>query len=398
MGNGQGTGQRSGQSNEGMTHSSDHQHPTTVDNPSTIIATIPGTLGYYPHESVVVIGLVASEATDSVYLGPVLRADLGRVRELTRYLGSAPVDTCIAFLGVLVTRVPGSGIVRDAVEELEQLQRDNGEPLIDVLWHVSEIAHGTPYSMVFGPEPAELGMFWPELAWERGVVGSVMDSPAMEAMRANGTLPALDRTDTFSYFEPVVLSGKEEHQIASLTEEALARSAQLRVELTRGSSRPASVVHQACTALINAPAQPIIGADEPLTIAETVPDQQAQCALATVLARPTLRDCIIGEAIRHPQESASALLAVARSFRGIIRANALSVWALVAISRGLSSWASAALHCAQEEVPEHSMSAICMEVLALGEQKKLVTTILEGCELACEKILGTATPPMKKSA
>lgn len=381
-----------------MTHSSDHHHQATVDNPSTIIATVPGTLGYYPHESVVVIGLIASEDTDSVYLGPVLRADLGRVRELTAYLGSAPVDTCIAFLGILVTRVPGSGVALNAVEDLEKLERTNGEPLIDVLWHVSEIAHGTPYSMVFGPEPAELGMFWSELAWEHGVVGSVMASPAMEAMRANGTLPALDRNDTFSYFEPVVLSAEEENRIASLTQQALARSAQLRVELARGSSRPASVVHQACTALINAPAQPIIGADEPLSIAEAVPDQNCLVALATVLARPTLRDCVIGEAVRHPQESASALLAVARSFRGVIRANALSIWALVAISRGVSSWASAALHCAQEEMPEHSMSAICLEVLALGEQKKLVTTILEGCELACEKLLGPAAPPMKKSA
>ena len=41
-------------------------------------------------------------------------------------------------------------------------------------------------------------------------------------------------------------------------------------------------------------------------------------------------------------------------------------------------------------MPRHSMSAICQEILAAGQQQHLVTTILQGCELACAHIIGNA--------
>lgn len=363
----------------------------SVDTPSTIIATIPGTLGYYPHESVVVLGLVADEDSGgAVYLGPVLRSDISNVGELVEFLRTSPVDSCIAYLGVLITRVPESATARAAVEALDMLERESGDPLIDVLWHVSEIAHGTPYSMVFGPDPQPMAETWPESAWDHGVVGSVVTSPAMKAMRDNGALPALDRADTFSYFDraDAGLDAKLHAQwIADMTHRARRRADELRALIHRGRPGAKAVVDSACAALRAAPAKPLI-TDERLSLHEALPDSDGLFALATVLARPVLRDCVIGEAVRHPEQAASALLAVARHFGGVIRANALSVWALVAISKGLSSWASAALATAQEEMPQHSMSAICLEVMAAGQQHQLVTTILQGCELACASILG----------
>ena len=116
-------------------------------------------------------------------------------------------------------------------------------------------------------------------------------------------------------------------------------------------------------------------------------DEPELRALLVSLNRAPLRDCLIGQAIDHPETAATALITVARNFRGVIRANALSLWALVAISRGLSSWASTALTCAQEEMPQHSMSAICLQVMATGQQQQLVTTILDGCEVACAALL-----------
>mgnify|MGYP001940078891 CR=1 FL=1 len=386
-----------------MTHShSRKQQPSfdpwtddsvSVDDPSTIIATIPGTLGYYPQESIIVIGLVPDlESGGELVLGPVLRADLQHAGELADFLETAPVARCVAFLGIMVTRRPQSSAATAAAAELEDLVRPCGAPLVDVLWHVSEIAQGTPYEMVFGPDPEDMDRQWPELRWGRGTVASVVSSPTMRAWHDNGILPALDRSDTFEYFQPddslagAVIAG-EAVDVAALTREAARHADELRARIDRGQPGPGAVVRAAMKALQDAPAQPIIGLDERVGVDCVFHDAEGLRAMATVLSRSMLRDCVIGTAVRHPEEAATALLAVARAFDGVIRANALSLWGIVAISRGLSSWASAALAIAQEEMPEHSMSAICLEILAAGQQQHLVTTILQGCELACAHII-----------
>ncbi|MDK8625187.1 DUF4192 domain-containing protein [Corynebacterium appendicis] len=368
----------------------------SVDDPSSIIATIPGTIGYYPQESVIVIGLVPDETRGGeLVLGPVMRADLAHAGQLGEFLDTAPVGRCVAFLGVLVTRTPLGKLATAAAHALEDLTRPCGEPLVDVLWHVSEIAQGTPYEMVFGPDPDEMDRNWPELKWSRGTVGSVVSSPAMRAWRDNGVLPALDRADTFEYFEQephsgVVTIGGEEVAIAELAREARLCADALRRQIDRGASTPGEFVREAMAALRNAPALPLIASDERLSLDRVFADTDDLFALVTVLSRSMLRDCVIGTAVRHSEPAATALLAVARAFDGVIRANALSLWSIVAISKGLSSWASAALATAQEDVPAHSMSAICQEILAAGQQQHLVTTILQGCELACAHIIGDA--------
>lgn len=389
-----------------MTHSHEHpRHPrprsleqpvdpweidpssASVDCPSAIIATIPGTLGYYPQESVILMGLVADGPTgDCVYIGPVLRTDLCRASELSDALLHIPVDRCIAFFAVVVSRIPRSRAFFNALDEMEALVRADGAPVVEICWHVSEIAQGTPYSMVFGPGPDDFAALGWDEEWERGVIGSVIHSPAMRSMRENGALPALSRDDTFAYFEPDTDPEKAKEATA-LTIRAHKRADAVRRALDAGNPAAGTVVKQALAALRSAPALPLIGDDSRLSADDVVRDSDELYALVTVLTRAAFRDCLIGEALRHPEEAGAALLAVARSYSGIVRANALSVWALVAISRGLSSWASAALATAQDEMPLHSMSAICLQVMAIGQQHQLVTTAVEGCEMACADLL-----------
>lgn len=357
-----------------------------IDSPSSIIASIPGTLGYYPQESVVLIGLIADQDDPSaVYLGPLMRIDLPRTSEVSARMPPLAGANCEIFLAVMVTRTPESTCALHAAEVLEGLQTARGEPLIDVCWHVSEIAFGTPYTMVFGPDPAVLREDIPDVDWDRGVVGSVMNSPTMKAMRDNGTLPALAREDTFSYFDRD--SDCDDDIATQLSLRALLRADQARREVDTGDHGVAQLIRSAVRALRNAPVHPLVGADKRLALHDVCADKEERDALAAVLTRSMLRDCIIGQAVLSPEKSATALLAVARSFNGIIRANALTIWALIAIDRGLSSWASAALAAAQEEMPEHSMSAICMDILAVGAQRRIVETILQGCDEACRRIV-----------
>lgn len=362
----------------------------TVDHPSSIIATIPGTLGYYPQESVVVIGLI-DDSDGYALIGPVLRADLNRADELADFLSTMSTEDCFAFLGVVVTRIPNSATARRAIRSLENARRGDGAHLLDVCWHVSEIAQGTPYTMAFGPDPAELAAGHPNLGWAHGTVGSVINSPAMQAMRDNGTLPALSRDETFAFFghdDECGGASVDRERITAVTARSYRRADTLRNRIDRGEPGAWAAVDRARDALEHAAAKPIIGDERP-GLSAVFPSEDDVEALVTVLTRSLLRDCVIGYAVRHPETAATALLAIARSFDGVVRANALSVWALVAIRRGLSSWATTALATAQEEVPGHSMSAICLEVMAAGEQQQLVTTVLEGCELACTHLRRT---------
>lgn len=361
-----------------------------VNSPSNIIATIPGTLGFYPQESVIVIGLVHDdENPDALILGPVLRADIVHACHIRETIATQLNGACVTYLGIIITRVPDSDSALAAIDELESIQCGGGHPLIDVCWHVSEIAQGTPYRMIFGPEVA------PECSeWERGIIGSVIASPAMQAMRDNGTLPALSREDTFAFFDCVqecCTNKKVVKKTQALTAAARKENDELCRKLDRCEPGAADVVRAAGRALRNVKPLPLVGDDAHPTLEQLFNDEDELRALVASLIRAPLRDCLIGQAIDHPETAATALITVARNFCGVIRANALSLWALVAISRGLSSWASTALACAQEEMPQHSMSAICLQVMATGQQQQLVTTILEGCETACAALLARET-------
>ncbi|WP_284522873.1 hypothetical protein [Corynebacterium aquatimens] len=56
----------------------------------------------------------------------------------------------------------------------------------------------------------------------------------------------------------------------------------------------------------------------------------------------------------------------------------------------LTSWASAALECAQEEIPEHSLSYYLAQLLRAGAHESLIKTALRGCGEAWELLEGRA--------
>ena len=99
-----------------------------------------------------------------------------------------------------------------------------------------------------------------------------------------------------------------------------------------------------------------------------------------MLSQPLLRDCLFQAAIRHPKSAATVLLTIARSFDGDIRANALSLWSVIAVRLRLPSWAQAAVDAAQEEMPAHSLSDLLHQLLRMGAHEKILDSALAGCE------------------
>lgn len=367
-------------------------HPdTTLSGPADFIASLPGVLGYYPQESAVIMSLWLDESGVPV-LGPVLRTDVCHASKLQDAMDEVDTQNAIGHLAVVVTRIPNSGLALDAVEALYALKDAEGLALIDVCWHVSEIAPGTPYSLVFGPPPAELVTAGFGEDWVGGTVASVMLQPTMGALLAQGALPELRRDDTRAFFDA---SCREDRETAASRAPRCYRmgdDAIERLNADTGTSTGAGVARslalEACVDLASAPPHPLVGGAEHLRFDDVFTSPEQMERIATMLTRSQLRDSLFNTVLDHPKEAGAVMLTIARNFAGVIRANALSVWAVIAVELKLTNWASVALMCAQEEVPGHSLSYILEQLLRSGEREGLLLSARSGCDATWKDVLG----------
>ncbi|MEX3503855.1 DUF4192 domain-containing protein [Corynebacterium sp. LK2510] len=350
-----------------------------LTGPADIIASLPGILGFYPQESIVLLGLDEHDDPNCVTLGPVLRADLTYVAEVCASLDDFPLSECIAVYAVIISRIPNSGLVNEAAEAIYGATSTAGLPLVDACWHVSEVAPGTPYRIMFGPGPDSRVMRMCGDQWFFGTVSSVMASPAMYALHRNNALPELNREDTFRFFDPVPTSEECDHaDRESLTWLAMKRGLELCERLDRGDEGASLAVRQGCEVLCMGQSRPIVEPWDTDELADLLGEADDRLALATLLSRSTLRDRLLVHALDAPLSAAHALLSVAKTFTSTVRANALSAWAVIALERGLTSWALAALVTAQQELPGHSLSEILITLIHNGCHDELVDVIRDG--------------------
>ena len=161
--------------------------------PGTMIANVPGILGFYPHEAAVVM-TVCADGDDGYMMGPVIRGDLDQIDGLADVIASlepaAPIELAVA---VIVTDDIGSPAARAAQEELFCAADAQGRALLHACWHVPEIVTDAPYTLLFGPHGDEPG-------WRTGRVGNVATSEAMAPHLASGILPVADQHVIDEYF------------------------------------------------------------------------------------------------------------------------------------------------------------------------------------------------------
>lgn len=366
---------------------------SSLFGPSDIIAALPGVLGFYPQESVVVLGIIPdSEGTGGLQLGPVVRVDLTRLEafieslktDVTQYLLG---DDVTAYLAVIVSRIPNSELVKDAVDRLQFLEEETGFK-VDLCWHVSEIAQGTPYTLLFGPplNAAEECDRAPSLIG--GCVSSVISSPSMRPYVEQGILPELDRQDTFSYFEPV---DSESVQLAQQIQAQTRKDGlQLLKDLWGGShageeEHPAKLAKEEIESIIEVllclPETCLIGQRDANPIGEISNEMRiALEGLTALLTHALLRDTLIRAIMQNPKRLAAPLLFLSRHAVGTVRANALALWAVIAVRCEIGSWAGVALQCALQEMPDHSLSDVLLQLLAIGQYEGLLHAVEEGGE------------------
>ena len=89
---------------------------TTASSPSTLIAEIPGILGFYPENSVIFCTLISTESRSTHRLGPVMRMDCGdteSLAEIAAYTAQASPDMTFV---VLVTESPDHAFIQAIAE------------------------------------------------------------------------------------------------------------------------------------------------------------------------------------------------------------------------------------------------------------------------------------------
>ncbi|WIM66766.1 DUF4192 domain-containing protein [Corynebacterium breve] len=349
-----------------MTNIDNHSIPP-LTQPGELIAAIPGVLGFYPQDSVVLIGfMLDDDHPHSLLLGPVMRADLDNTDTVSDALHFPPATACDVFLAVLVSDDTTSRQYKRAVSTLKNMVDAFGHPFIDACWSVPEIATGAAFYVEFGPDDDDL---------IGGIVDNVAMSPAMKPLLDHGALPALSRAEAFAYFQAECVYDPDTQALARL---AYSRADELIARDDAGAPGADRAVDQSARIIVNAPQYSLVTVDNAPKVNDVLPEEDDLLTVLTCLARSRLRDCLVPTAVAHPRRSAPVFLAIAREFDGVIRSNALCLWAIVATAHSLSSWATAALIIVQEELPGHALADALFKALMLGDFDGMLKVVQKG--------------------
>lgn len=369
---------------------------TALQSPGQLLANLPGILGFYPHESVVFVAFHRTDATHRFTLGPVLRIDLDDLAllpDVGRALGETECDLVFSFL---ITRRDGEE-VEMVVDRLFDAA-DSGEVDIRACWLTRGILTGEQYRIVFGPRPVEELAEDDTTAWGAGTIAPVVRAQAMVPLLEHGQLPELTRQEAFDHFARFNphLSADDADQLAGFAH----RYAAELVEAIRGEQdRNAST----------GPRRPVSGSvlrglidDHALLLeeltgrrngdgesaGELMADEETLLAAAVLLADSLLRDAVLVDVLHRPAAAADLFLAVARTFDGQIRANALAYYALAAVRMKLSMRAIPALTAALREVPGHSLSSLVLQSCRAGAFEEVLDAAARGSRIVRDRYAG----------
>lgn len=324
-----------------------------ISNPGTLLANLPGILGFYPHDSVILAGFHDGEVGNIHTLGPVLRLNIDDLRFLgdaCEALARTGVAFCFAFV------IGDEEANRDAgVFDLLLAAASCGEVPILGAWHAPEIATGSPYALIF----AEDGGPDPHSEWMSGSIPLVADSITMRGLVGAGELPDVDREEAMAFFRHAEVLGDP----GDIVERAQAMESALLYDphgLRAALEELRRVVHS-------------LSDDQ----GDEARDRAAE-ALAPWLARTWLRDCVISVLFELKHEARVALVGVSQRNSGEVRANALAIYAALVLGEPASFRAPIALAIAQEECPGHRLSQLLLQGYQQGIGVGVVETMKRG--------------------
>lgn len=350
-------------------------NPPVVKSPGEFIACIPGILGFYPHDSLVLLGLKevdAASTTNSTQfeLGPVARLDIGDARALGEAASVLASTDCRVVFAVLVASEKTEK-VHDFADLLYTFA-DSGGIDINACWYLPEITVGESYEQWFGT-----GLY--STANGGGTLPSPTTSPSFESLMNTGELPALNRKE---YVEKY--SKKNPQLDAATIAEITALGQKLSDELADVKQiELGDEGYQYTLAQVRADATEVCAEIGSKKDAQDLATNEAFLLEAAIwLSNVHVRDIVCAVFADYPEEAASVLRVVFETFDGEIRANALTLYAICCKMTGNSIAFNSAMACVREEFSGHRLSFWISEYYEYNGFERIPQILRDGSEAA----------------
>lgn len=311
--------------------------PNVINNPANLFANVPGVLGFYPEESVVLLCFDLVDSDKSRYqLGPVLRVDIEDVLRLH----FTPQMTSDLILALIVSRGdPAGGNIGAATTFLaESLHIDT-----EAIWHTTEISEDAPLTLLWGQRAADQGS-----SWRLGTIPPVHTAQATQDVLGHGRIIDLSRDEATSDFIPADLIPADR----AVLDDAVTRRLH-QIDYAVGSAQ--SIVQSLIAELRELLHDPRTA----ITPDSLTADQVAVAIAAFDADHEHVRDLAMGEIIDWPGTGAAVSLVAARNTNSTTtRANALCAYAAAAHVAGASSKVGFALDAAKVAANDHTLTTL----------------------------------------
>lgn len=340
--------------------------------PADLIASIPAFLGFYPSNSLVMVALnPRSTQPGCSRIGPITRADITDGDSVTATLGAlCDVGATSAFAFFIGEGKNGDIPDRETAALLHQEASDRNIRILGVWW-VPCILSGTPYRILL--DTTGSNSHDDDGGWESGVIPDIAANAAVrQLVSGGGMLPAVDRGEALEFFARTTVG---------LPVDVVER-------ITRGVvDRGTGIVDALCDDHRSSDFRMFLADFVEGLIDETrrllaegenlLKKKDLLSGAARLVAHTKARDVVLGVAT-GPEVApplAELMLAVARTFSGDIRCNALCVYTVAVIACGRTTRVWSALRNSYEENPSHRLTGLLLSAYGRGR----FDLILESC-------------------
>lgn len=328
----------------------------TLTSHGDILANIPGILGFYPQNSLVLAFFDRNSDTPGLHLGPLARLDLDdAVQTLTAnqsqfaaWSGRVNADAVIAYV---INADPSAA--DDLAEFL--LSEDSPLPTVLAIVQVPELTSGTGWWTVY----QQLSLSAPRT----GVVSEVAGSAALQQMVLDtGQLPALSHAELEERLDSTA------HGI----DDAVYRNIIADVEGYENE------IHFLRDDLQHEYEKAAKGVSDPT-------DTQAIRAALRCFTTPMLRDPLLGALLDEPEKGlafAETLMCVVPRDWLKMRSQITATVAVLAQATGQTGLAGVAAHKATELSDTENFPNLVARSISLGLGSKLITSVKQGASKA----------------
>ena len=324
----------------------------TLTSHGDILANIPGILGFYPQDSLVIAFFERDDDTHGLHLGPLARLDLDDAVETlidnrNQFSALSDRDNTDAVIAYVVNADPS------AADDLANflLSEDSPLPTVLSIIQVPEVTSGTGWWTVY--QQAELS------APRSGVVSEIAGSAALQQMVLDtGQLPALSREELEQRLDSTAHGIDEEQYQDIITDvEAYEKDRPIfRDELQR-------CYEQATVGITDRT------------------NTRAVRAGLKCFTTPALRDPLLAALLEEPEKglafSECLMRAVPRDWLQM-RSQITATVAVLAQATGQTGLAGVAAHRATELSETENFPSLVARSISLGLGSKLITSVYEG--------------------